>query len=104
MVQSRNVYVTGDDNLDRILNDLSQRLDIIEGLRPDLDAGYYHLDNEKTIDTESLNPYQSIDSVTIGTESILVTSSDGNSVEITGKYIEIKDENGAIIHKIGSWT
>lgn len=103
MVQSRNVYITGDENLDRILNDLSERLDTIEGLRPDLDPGYYHLDSAKDIDTDELSTYAT-DSVTIGASSITITSSDGNSIEITGKYIEIKDEDGEIIHKIGSWT
>lgn len=118
MVQSRNVYVTGDDELDRILNDISQRLDTIEGLRPDLDAGYYTLDSDKDIGTG--DPID-IDDVSITRGSIIITSTDGNtatitgnsiifldtagnSITINGNYIEIKDLNGEITFKLGNWS
>lgn len=118
MVQSRNIYITGNDELDRILNDISERLDTIEGLRPDLDAGYYTLDSDKEINTG--DPL-SIDDVTITRGSIIITSSSGNTITITGDSIVIEDINGnsitidseivtindinnELVHKIGTWT
>lgn len=118
MVQSRIVYVTGDDEIDRILNDISQRLDTIEGLRPDLDAGYYALDSDKAISTG--DPID-IDDVSITRGSIIITSTSGNTITITGDSITILDVagnsivldsevitfydiNNALVHKIGTWT
>lgn len=118
MVQSRIVYVTGDDEIDRILNDISQRLDTVEGLRPDLDAGYYTLDSEKEINTG--DPLD-IDDVSITRGTIVITSSTGNTITITGDSITILDVagnsivldsevitfydiNNALVHKIGTWT
>lgn len=54
--QTKERYFTGDAKLDFILQRLSDRLDILEGLRPDLDAGYLELESDKDITTGSLDP------------------------------------------------
>lgn len=110
MVQSRNVYRTGQGELDRILDDIGSRLDVLEGLRPDLTAGYYNLDSDKIISTSTISDaigsayVATVDEVTIDDTGILVSSANGNSIVITGEYIEIKDQNGEVTHRIGTFT
>ena len=104
--QIRSIYITGNADIDRHLADIAARLDVIEGLRPDLSTGYYQLQDGKLINTADLDAvYQAlVDQVTIGTGTITITSTDGNSIVIDGKFIEIKDAGGNVIFKIGSWT
>lgn len=119
MGQSRNVYITGDDNLDRILNDICARLDTIEGLRPDLSAGYYQLDADKVINTGDPIEFDYVSisnsgiivsstgaalTISITSDGILLTTLDGDSISINGKRIEIKDEDSATTFKIGNWS
>jgi len=104
--QIRKIYITGDADIDRHLSDIAARLDVIEGLRPDLSTGYYQLQNGKLIQTTDLDAvYQALDDqVIIGDGSITITSAAGNSIVIDGKFIEIKDAGGNVIFMIGSWT
>ena len=49
--QTREVYMTGNPQLDNLFNRIAQRLDYIEGLKPDLDDGIYELEDGKIITT-----------------------------------------------------
>ena len=51
--QARECYITGNSQLDQYLARIADRLDIIEGLRPDLDPGFYKLEAGKTINTDA---------------------------------------------------
>lgn len=108
--QVRNIYHTHDQQLNRILQDIANRLDIIEGLRPDLDTGYYRLGSEKDIATTDLaDDYQGLVSgVTITDNTILVNT---GSIEVTNGIIkltigadngaiEVYDADGNLIHKL----
>ena len=47
--QSREVYITGNVAVDRILNKIGERMDILEGIRPDLDDGYLYIQDKNII-------------------------------------------------------
>lgn len=93
MAQTRNIYNTGNAELDRILTDIAARLDVLEGLRPDLAAGYVEIDEEKNVETSS--PTMGFQEIV---EGVSITD---NSIEVTEGTIEIIDENGTTIHKMG---
>lgn len=124
--QSRRVYYTPDQELNRILQDIANRLDYIEGLRPDLDAGYYLLDDGKIVETtsnqataelflslmrDSLDAlYYAIKTgIAIADNLITLTATDiamtAGSLSITktgstnGDF-QITDENGTVIHSM----
>ncbi|MBT7628772.1 MAG: hypothetical protein HN597_03585 [Desulfobacula sp.] len=49
--QSKQAYLTGNSALDLILNNISDRLDLVEGLRPELTNGYLFLENKEITTT-----------------------------------------------------
>jgi len=53
MTESRERYYTGNPQLDSILSRIAERLDLIEGVRPDLSAGLYALTSDYEIKTVS---------------------------------------------------
>ncbi len=73
--QTKRVYLTGDSNLDQILNNLADRLDLIEGLRPELDTGYLFIKNDKDIITKT-SPLEAED--VLGTENQVIVTDNGD--------------------------
>lgn len=49
--ESRERYFTGNPQVDSILSRIADRLDILEGLRPDLTSGLYKLQDGKIVTT-----------------------------------------------------
>lgn len=109
-IQCRNVYNCPDQNLNRILQDIANRLDILEGLRPDLLAGYVQLSDLKKINTSDLTEdFQAIvDGITITDNEITINTGDliltNSTIKLTigASYgsIEIYDANNVLIHKM----
>jgi hypothetical protein len=90
--QTRSIYNTGDSELDRILGDLAARLDVIEGLRPDLDPGFFEINASKDITTGNpVGGYQRV----VNNVTII-----DNTITVTEGLIEIYDPNGTLIHKM----
>ena len=58
--QARECYITGNSQLDQYLARIADRLDIIEGLRPDLDPGFYKLEAGKIINTDDAVDFTNI--------------------------------------------
>jgi len=80
--QSKRVYITGNTAVDQILNSLSDRLDLMEALRPELESGYYKLIDGKIITTSNA-PLEADD--VIGTENqvIVTPSEDGETITLS---------------------
>jgi len=49
------IYQTGDVRFDIILRSIADRLDAIEGIRPELDPGFFYLGSSKNIDTRNIS-------------------------------------------------
>jgi hypothetical protein len=123
--QTRNIYYTGNDILDRILESIASRLDIIEGLRPDQGSGFYTLEDGKIIITKRTD--QLADELLTALEPLLdliyyrikagIAINDlqieviGGNVEVENGIvkvtvgtdagsIEVYDVNGDLIHKM----
>lgn len=88
--QSREIYQTGNPSLDIVLARIGARLDVIEGLRPDLDSGLLSLTESKTIGTADTASFQTV------VTGVAISSS---GVVITNTTLEVLDENGELIHK-----
>jgi hypothetical protein len=111
MTQIRNIYQVHDPELNQVLQDIANRLDILEGLRPDLDAGFVNLNTDKEISTgDPTSGYQTIVAgVEIADNSIKITDGDlilDNSnlnviVGASGNLIEVYDADNQLIHKMG---
>lgn len=97
--QSRELYITGNPVIDRILDAIAERLDVLEGLRPDLSTGFYSLGSDKTLDTtEDLSNFKT--SLGLGT----MADQNSNAVDITGGeiqdvLIQITDFDNEVIHE-----
>jgi hypothetical protein len=64
--ESKNIYITDNPTLNSILEQIAERLDRLEGLRPELSEGLMHLDGEKELTTTR---DIDVDSITVlGTE------------------------------------
>jgi len=81
-MESRERYFTGNPQLDFILSQIGNRLDIIEGLRPDLEEGLLKLSSSKTLSTIT-DALSSFGVVRIYDGKITITSS------------------GTVIHQLG---
>jgi hypothetical protein len=117
-IQTRNIYITGNAEIDRILNDMAARLDVLEGLRPDLSSGYVKIDADKGVTTSDIEAdFQPIvDGVSITDNLIALTSStitlsgvviSDQSIAVTSGVIknnrgrfEVYDPAGTLIHKM----
>jgi TctA family transporter len=88
--QSRRIYQVGTPHLDMILSDIAARLDVIEGLRPDLSAGLLTLTAGKSVSTTADNFLEIVTGITLA----------NNLLTLTESVFEIKDENGTTIHKM----
>jgi len=106
--QSREIYLTGNPIFDRIFAKISERLDIVEGLRPDLTTGVFVLEDRKVIQTDTegsffkwdgsddqLNKSTALASLGLGT----MAAQDADEVNITGGLFSIQDHNGTTIHQ-----
>jgi hypothetical protein len=110
MTQIRNIYQVHDPELNQILQDIANRLDILEGLRPDLDAGYYNIDANKNLNTDNpVSNYQTIVSgIQISANKLLITDGlleidNGTLKVIAGSSagsIEVYDSNNVKIHSM----
>jgi hypothetical protein len=107
VTQTRNIYITGNAELDRILADLAARLDVLEGLRPDLSSGFIQIDADKELSTsDPMEGYQQlVDGVTIEANSIEVEDGEVELDNTTLKLgaassIKLYDPNGTLIHKM----
>ena len=100
--------MSGNPIFDRIFAKISERLDIVEGLRPDLDAGVFVLQNGKIIQTDSegeffkwdgsdeqLNQAAALQSLGLGT----IALQDADDVDISGGLFSIRDHTGTIVHQ-----
>ena len=115
--ESRELYITDDALLNAILAKISNRLDVIEGLRPDLDSGVYLLEDGKVISTDPEDVFWKWDgsddqitneataraSLGLGT----ISTQDADDIDVTGGevqdvLIQITDHNGTIIHAFSS--
>jgi hypothetical protein len=117
-IQTRNIYITGNAEIDRILNDMAARLDVLEGLRPDLASGFFQIDADKGISTTDIEAeFQPIvdgvsitdnlialvasiitlSGVVISDQSIAVTS---GVIKNTSGSFEVYDSAGNLIHKM----
>ena len=93
-IQSREVYITGDQAIDRVLNRIANRLDVLEGLRPDQN-GIVEIETDKDISTRQSTDFVGADEVS----SMSAQSSD--DVNITGGKIKITDDDDTVIHQFG---
>ena len=93
--QARRIYQTGDPNLDMILMDIAARLDVMEGLRPDLAAGYIKIESDKDIDTSDIDT-----ELTEYQKTVTGISLTDNTMVLTESTISVVDENGTTIHKM----
>ena len=110
MVETKRVYITGDPNFDMIFQNLADRIDILEGLRPDLSAGLMEIEDDKDITTRTAGDMasQNSDSVEITGGSLTGVTISGNvsadNTEfdaISVNKITITDDNDEIIHQLG---
>ena len=104
-IETREIYLTGDVALDFILQRLSDRVDILEGLRPDLEIGYFQLEERKAIATDttvSSMASQSSDAVTITGGTIDGVPIGGTTPAAIGvTKLTITDSNSTVIHQFG---
>lgn len=100
--QSREIYITGNVAVDRILNKIGERMDIMEGIRPDLADGYLYI-SDKTI-TSSTAPQETAG--ILGTvKQITVTDNvDGTVTLSTPQAIDISADVEFDTVKLGDAT
>ena len=103
--QMREVYQTGNPQIDRILMQIANRLDIIEGLRPDISAGLLTLTSSKNINTTDPDNFlQLADGVTLAANSITITNGTltliGSTLKLEESTLEVYDSGDVVIHKI----
>ncbi|RLA57454.1 MAG: hypothetical protein DRR04_12805 [Gammaproteobacteria bacterium] len=97
-IQSREVYNTGDPVIDRVLARIAERLDVIEGLRPDID-GLIEIESDKDISTQAVSTFST------PSDFGSMASQDSDDVSITGGAIALDKikitVDGTVIHQFG---
>lgn len=120
MTESRERYFTGNNpQLDSILARIADRLDILEGLRPDLSSGLYKLESNKAITTTPKDPTGPATSVltsksygqseSVGTGELYARNdhkhgSPPEPVAVGGYYLNSTGVNPATELGYGTWT
>jgi len=97
--QSRELYLTNDMALNNILSKIATRLDTIEGLLPDLDAGLYQLGSNKAISTANISGESNKIEVEDNAISLASPLYIGSQSEIeSGNYAEFEDDGTMEMH------
>lgn len=101
-IQSREVYNTGTPAVDRILNRIAERLDVLEGLRPDQD-GLIEIESDKDISTQAASQYLTGTSIgTMGVQDADDVAITGGEIDLDEGFVKITDSNGTVLHQFGS--
>lgn len=97
LTQTKEIYRSGDSNIDFFLQRIAARLDALEGLSPDLSAGKYTLGSDKALSTETLGSIATQDG-----DAIAITGGMISGVTFVNSLLTFYDENEEIIHQFGT--